>query len=67
VRASYGVRKIVIKTFGDDYTVGDEVFISELEGEEEYKFTVIEITKDIVYVEDERGRTATLKKPPKSH
>jgi hypothetical protein len=51
------------KNFGNAYKVGDEVFLSEPEGGKEYKFTVVEITKDVVYIENEDGRTATLTKP----
>ena len=49
--------------FGSKYKVGDEVFLSGPEGGKEYKFTVVEITKDVVYIENEDGRTATLTKP----
>ena len=55
------------KTFGGDYKIGDEVLISELEGGEERKFTIVEITKNLVIIEDENGRIATLKQPPDTH
>ena len=58
------------KPFGGGYKVGDEVLLSELEGGEgakKYRFTVVEVTKNLVIIEDENGRTATLKKPPDTH
>ncbi len=70
MRASHGCQEAMKKTFGGDYKVGDEVLLSELEGGEgakEYRFTVVEVTKDVVYIENEDGRTATLKQPPDTH
>jgi len=70
MRASYGCQKVMKKPFGDAYKVGDEVVLSELEGGEgakEYRFTVVEVTKNLIIIEDENGRTATLKQPPDTH
>ena len=70
MRASYGCQKVMKKPFGDAYKVGDEVVLSELEGREgakEYRFIVVEVTKDLIIIEDENGRTATLKQPSDIH